>query len=201
MGARTAQLAVIASAAKQSRSRPATLDCFVASLFAMTRVAWRSRIVVAFVGLALSACDDERKDEASSSDAVRVEDKTPGAWLRRDEADPAMWLASKEQGRAASPTDPRVEALKQALARADASFLESARMVANRTAQLADMLAEAGMKEDYATIIEQLSAVVDAKRGKATYGELCGYYFSLRRGGADRVETLRILKERFGAER
>ncbi|ATQ68954.1 MULTISPECIES: hypothetical protein [Methylosinus] len=165
----------------------------------MTRVTSRSRVVVAFVGLALCACDDERKNDAPSSDAVRVEDKTPGAWLRRDEADPAIWLASKEQGRAASPTDPRVETLNRALARADASFLESARMVANRTAQLADMLAEAGMKEDYASLIEQLSAVVDAKRGKATYGELCGYYFSLRRGGADRAETLRILKERFGA--
>jgi hypothetical protein len=193
-GAQAVQPPVIASEAKQSRSRPTALDCFVAALLAMTRAG------VAALGLALCACDDgERSGESPSSDAVRIEDKTPGAWLRRDEADPAVWLASKELGRAAAPTDPRVATLRQALARADASFLESARMVANRTAQLADMLAEAGMKEDYATIIDELSAVVDAKRGKATYGELCGYYFSLRRGGADRAETLQILKQRFGA--
>ncbi|MBY6240855.1 MxaH protein [Methylosinus sp. Sm6] len=157
------------------------------------------RIAVALGCVALCACDDGRsKGEAPSSDAVRVEDKTPGAWLRRDEADPAVWLASKEQGRAATPDDARVATLKKALARADFSFLETERMVANRTAQLAEMLAREGMSEDYATIIEELAAVVDAKKGKATYGELCGYYFSLRRGGASRAETLRILKERFG---
>jgi hypothetical protein len=202
---RSASRAVIASEAKQSRSRAMALDQLAldrcaAVRFAVTATATRIAVLLGCFGL-LTACDDGKgRGAPPSSDAVRIEDKTPGAWMRRDDdRDPAVWLASKEAGRPAAPTDARVAQLKRALELADAYFLESERMVANRTAQLAEMLAADSMPEDYATILDELSAVVNAKFGKATYGELCQYYFSLRRSGAERPKALQILKERYGA--
>ena len=72
-------------------------------------------------------------------------------------------------------------------------------MVANRTAQLAEMLAEDGKPEGPAALIEGLASVVDPKRGKETYGELCQFYFTLRHGGADRDAALARLSARYGS--
>ena len=72
-------------------------------------------------------------------------------------------------------------------------------MVANRTAQLAEMLAEDSKPEQPAALIEGLASVVDPKRGKETYGELCQFYFTLRHGGADREAALSQLSARYGS--
>ena len=66
--------------------------------------------------------------------------------------------------------------------------------MANRTAQLAEMLAEDGKPEIAAALIEGLSSVVNAERGKETYGELCQFYFILRRNGADHGTALTELR-------
>ena len=89
--------------------------------------------------------------------------------------------------------------MRVAFAAAAAKFLESDRMVANRTAQLAQMLAEDGKPEIAAALIEGLSSVVNAERGKETYGELCQFYFTLRRNGADHATALTELRMRYGS--
>jgi len=48
-------------------------------------------------------------------------------------------------------------------------------------------------------LIERLASVVDPKRGKETYGELCQFYFTLRHGGADRDAALMQLRARYGS--
>ena len=94
--------------------------------------------------------------------------------------------------------DPAVFRIKKAFEAAAPKFLESDRMVANRTAQLAEMLAKDGRSESAAALIEELSTVVDPARPKETYGELCQYYYILRRTGADRDTALAQLRTRYG---
>ena len=161
----------------------------------------RMRAFIAIACLATTtACDDRKQDrEVGSSDKVDANVKTPQSWIRRnDDADPAIWLASKGVGHPLSADDPTVERVRRAFQTAATRFLESDRMVANRTAQLAAMLAEDGKPEDPAALIEGLASVVDPKHGKETYGELCQFYFTLRHGGADRDAALMQLSARYG---
>jgi hypothetical protein len=161
--------------------------------------------MLAFIAIAClattTACDDPKQDrEIDSSDVVDANVKTPQSWIRRnDDADPAFWLASKEARRPLSVDDPTVGRIKQAFHATATRFLESDRMVANRTAQLAEMLAEDGKPEEPAALIEGLASVVDPTRGKETYGELCQFYFTLRHGGADRDAALGQLRARYGS--
>ncbi len=160
------------------------------------------RAFIAIACLAMTtACDDRKQDrEIGSSDVVDANVKTPQSWIRRnDDADPAIWLASKGAERPLSSDDLIVERVRRAFQTAATRFLESDRMVANRTAQLAAMLAEDGKPEDPAALIEGFASVVDPTRGKETYGELCQFYFTLRHGGMVRDAALGRLRARYGS--
>ncbi len=160
------------------------------------------RILLAIACLAmLTACDDRKRDrEIGSSDVVDANFKAPQSWFRRnDDIDSAIWLASKGARGPLSADDPNVGRIRQAFLAAATRFLESDRMVANRTAQLAEMLADDGKPEQPVALIEGLASVVDPKRGKETYGELCQFYFTLRHGGADRDAALSQLSARYGS--
>ena len=160
------------------------------------------RVLVALACLAMTtACDDRKRDrEIRSSDVVDANIKAPESWIRRnDDIDPAIWLASKEARRPLSADDPTAIRIREALHAAATRFLESDRMVANRTAQLAEMLAEDGKPEQPAALIEGLASVVDPKRGKETFGELCQFYFTLRHGGVDRDAALARLSARYAS--
>jgi len=150
----------------------------------------------------LTGCG-ERKEQRRAAQDVVVEKKSEApqaSWIRRnDDMDPAVWLASKEAGRRLAPDDPSVARLRKAFGGAESKYLESDRMIANRTAQLADMLAKDGNPEAAADIVEGLSTVIGVGRGKETYGELCQFYFTLRHNGADREAVLAELQARYGA--
>ncbi len=152
-------------------------------------------------GLFLAGCGGEdRHDDAV--DTIDPEDKGAGNWLRAtDSADPATWLVSREQGRVVAETDPAVVEMREALASARAHFLETERMLANRTAQLGRMLAEDGHPEGYASLLGALSSVAATAATRQTYGEICQHYFNLRRNGAERGEALRLLSERYRSQR
>lgn len=124
------------------------------------------------------------------------------AWLgRRDRVDPAVWLANRAVRRQLSPADPEVVRLREALTRANAYFLESSRMLANRTAQIGEMLAAHGFSEDYAALLDALSSVAAAAGSKQTYGEVGQHYFNLRRSGVEKAAALAALSERYGVQR
>jgi hypothetical protein len=93
--------------------------------------------------------------------------------------------------------DPAVARMKQAFRAAASTFLESDRMVANRTAQLAEMLAKDGKPEAAADLVEGLSSAVSAERGR--YDELCQFYFTLRHNGAEREAARAELRARYGS--
>ena len=164
-----------------------------------------SRTIAALLAIAclgtLTACEDRKQQRGPRFNNV-VKEKTvaPQSWIRRnDDIDPALWLVSRESGRQVAIEDPVVARVKKAFEAAASKFLESDRMVANRTAQLAEMLAQEGRPETAAALIEGLSSVVNAERGKETYGELCQFYFTLRHSGANRDAALAELRARYGS--
>ena len=163
---------------------------------------------VSKAGVALAACflcvacgKEERANEVN--DVIETKDeKSSAIWLRANEhVDPALWLASREAGRELAATDPAVETMREAIVAARAHFLESHRMLANRTAQIGKMLAEDGRAEDYAGILYELAEVAKAAGQTQTYGELCQHYYNLRHKGATREEALAVLAERYKAQK
>jgi hypothetical protein len=155
--------------------------------------------ILAVAGIALASGCDDRRPKPELEDVADSRPRAPPSWIRRnDEVDPAVWLASKEAGHALPVDDPAVSRARRAFRAAATRFLESDRMVANRTAQLVEMLANDGKTEDATALIEGLASVASASGGKETYGELCQFYFILRHGGADRDSALGRLRGRYG---
>lgn len=163
---------------------------------------------VSKAGFALAACllyaacgKEERANE--SNDVIGTQEEKSGEiWLRANEhVDPALWLPSREAGRDLAATDPAVDKMRDAILAARAHFLESHRMLANRTAQIGKMLAEDGRAEDYAGILYALAEVAKAAGQTQTYGELCQHYYNLRHKGATREEALNVLAERYRTQK
>lgn len=161
----------------------------------------RACLAATTLSLLLSACEDAKSPQEREQHAVAVkrDDELP-RWLSlTDRVDPAVWLAAKESGRP-SPQGAAVERMRRALDEAKTHFLESPRMLANRLAQLGDMLTAAGMSEDYAELVGSLSQVASAAPVKQTFGEMCQHYFNLRSQGESRAAALASLAERYGAQ-
>lgn len=159
-------------------------------------------------GLALLACllcvaCGEEDRAGGSDDVIEAQDgKTDAAWLRAvDHVDPALWLASREVGRELPANDLAVGRMREALLAARPHFLESDRMLANRTAQIGKMLMEDGSAEDYAGLLKAFANVAAAAGQKQTYGELCQHYYNLRHKGAARDDALRLLSARYETQK
>ncbi|GJE16820.1 hypothetical protein [Methylobacterium marchantiae] len=157
--------------------------------------------------LVLSACDrgEEGKDQAvSTEDQVVVATKSDAdvpTWLSHtDPMEPARWLASREIGKPAPEVGSQTEHLRHSLTRAKDSFIEDPRMIANRTVQLGQMLAEAGKPEPYADLIDGLEEVAAATHRKQLFGEMCQHYYNTRQQGADRTSALSRLTERYAVQ-
>lgn len=156
--------------------------------------------------LLCAACGKEEGAQERAREANDViesqEEKSSEIWLRANEhVDPALWLASREAGRELGTNDPAVEKIREAIITARAHFLESHRMLVNRTAQIGKMLAEDGRAEDYAGILYQLAEVAKAAGQTQPYGELCQHYFNLRHKGSTREEALNVLAERYRTQK
>lgn len=149
--------------------------------------------------LLLAACEEPRPRREPRA----VEPERGGAppkWLSvTDDRDPAAWLAAHRSG--AAPAEGEVERLREALAEAGMFFLESPRMLANRQAQLGDMLFAAGVGEDDARLLAALARVAAASARKQTFGELCQHYYNLRRQGQGKEDALAALAERYAMQK
>ncbi|MBE7202258.1 MAG: MxaH protein [Parafilimonas terrae] len=146
--------------------------------------------------LTLSACD--RGTEAENTDpsvVARTSESELPAWLApTDGTDPARWLAGREAGHPLPADAPPVRALRATLTTASAGFIEDPRMIANRTLQLGQMLAEVGKTESYRSLIEGLGQVAALRgRHKSLYGEMCQHYFNTRNRGLDHHAALEDL--------
>jgi hypothetical protein len=159
------------------------------------------------LALGLAACDrpeEPAKARQDTEDGTVVATKSDAdipPWLSpTDPMEPARWLASRELGRPAPEVGSQADHLRHSLARAKTAFIEDPRMVANRTVQLGQMLAEAGMPESYADLLDGLEAVAAVTTRKQLYGELCQQYYNTRRQGVDRTTTLARLTERYATQ-
>lgn len=167
-----------------------------------TRGEWSG--VLAVLSLLLVACGEaERVREAQTDDVIEPEDgRTDAIWLRaNDHVDPAQWLASREAGRELGATEPAVGRIREAFVLARQHFIESHRMLANRTAQIGKMLADEGKAEDYASILNALTDVATAAGQRQTYGELCHHYYNLRQKSVSREDALRLLSQRYETQK
>ncbi|MHC2104166.1 MULTISPECIES: MxaH protein [unclassified Methylobacterium] len=152
-------------------------------------------------GLVLAACDRAQESGSEEGQAVvaRTAESELPPWLSpTDGTDPARWLAGREAGHPVPAGSEPVRVLQDALAEARTAFIEDPRMIANRTAQLGQMLAEIGKTERYALLLTGFSAVA-ARRGrhKSLYGEMCQHYFNTRARGVDHAAALALLADRF----
>ena len=108
---------------------------------------------------------------------------------------------SREAGKLLPNDDAASAQMRRSLGRAQSFFIEDPRMIANRTAQLGEMLGQAGKSERYETLLEGLTRVAQGARGRQLYGEMCQHYYNTRQQGADRTTALARLSERYGAQR
>jgi hypothetical protein len=154
--------------------------------------------------IALGGCggkdEDQARNEEQSVVATQSDADIP-TWLSpTDPMDTGRWLASREAGRPLSNDDAASAQMRRSLGQAQSFFIEDPRMIANRTAQLGEMLGEAGKKERYEDLIEGLTQVARGAKGRQLYGEMCQHYFNTRQRGEDRGATLARLSERYGAQ-
>jgi hypothetical protein len=134
------------------------------------------------------------REEPDSSDERTILIKKPEnipAWLAvNDKSEPAVWLRSREAGHEVLSTDPEVGRLGRVLKQAVSRFYEDERMIANRTAQTADALAESGQPEHAIDILTGMVDAADVSSDRKLYGDMCQHYLILRRGGEDHAQAL-----------
>lgn len=160
-------------------------------------------MIFAGVCALFASCGEERRG-VQQDDMIEPDNgKGANIWLRAtDHTEPALWLARREPGGAVvSERDPAVERIRAALLSARAHFLESDRMLANRTAQLGQMLAADGHAENFAQLIGSLLEIAAAAGEKQSYGALCQHYYNLRHAGIERDAALRALASRYCAQK
>lgn len=136
--------------------------------------------------LTMSACDrGGGADTADQAVVARTSESELPAWLSpTDGTDPARWLAGREAGRPLPADAGPVRAMRTTLNGAAGGFIEDPRMIANRTVQLGQMLAEVGKSERSGALIDGLGRIA-ARHGrhKRLYGEMCQHYFNTRMRG------------------
>ena len=146
----------------------------------------------------LAACN--RGDDAAERDetvVARTSETELAAWLsHKDGTDPARWLAGREAGHPLANDAAPVQAIRASLARAAEGFIEDRRMIANRTVQLGEMLAETGKSESYRDLLDGLGRIAAARgRHKSLYGEMCQHYVNFRNRGLGHEAALAELAE------
>jgi hypothetical protein len=145
----------------------------------------------------LAACDDAASPGAGKVVASQGSTKLP-QWLDiRDSVEPALWLRSREVGHPVLASDPEVGRLRRALNQAVGRFIEDERMIANRTAQMSDLLAAAGQPEQSVDIMTGMIDVADSTAHKQIYSALCQHYLNLRTVGVGRTTALAKLIESY----
>lgn len=153
-----------------------------------------------FACAGLGGCGDEpvRQEAKRVDPAGAAPHKT--AWLELSSPlSPAQWLASRGEEDARPITDPEVQRVAELLATAHTRYRESERMIANRSAQLSEMLEPHGIKERATDILGDLTSIGGKMGQTEGFGAVSQYYFNLRVSSVTRTEALATLKTRYGA--
>ena len=147
--------------------------------------------------LALAACNEEPDARRERTVVVKKPEEV-STWLSvTDKIETALWLRSREVGHDVLASDSEADRLRRAIRQAVSRFYEDERMIANRTAQTGDALAEAGQPERYVDILTGMVDAADLSSDRKLYGEMCQHYLILRRNGADRAKALEQVRTAF----
>jgi hypothetical protein len=153
----------------------------------------RYYLALSLCALCLAACNDE-PDTSNERAVVFKKPEDLPKWLGiSDKIEPSLWLRSREVGHEVLPSDPEVDRLRRAMQQASVRFYEDGRMIANRTAQTGDALAEIGQPERYVDILTSMIDVADFSPDRQLFGEMCQHYLITRKNGEDRTEALQQL--------
>ena len=140
--------------------------------------------------LALAACNEEPDTRRERTVVIKNPDEV-STWLAvTDKIETAVWLRSREVGHDVLASDPEADRLRRAIRQAVSRFYEDERMIANRTAQTGDALAEAGQPERYVDILTGMIDAADLSSDRNLYGDMCQHYLILRRSGEGRTQAL-----------
>lgn len=148
----------------------------------------------------LAACGDEAPDREAGRTSQRDAAAAHQApWLEvGSPLTPAQWLASRGEAAPRPVGDPEVKRVAQQLVAAHAVYRESERMIANRAAQLSDMLVPLGIRESATAILDDLTQVAGAVGQTEGFGAMSQHYFNLRAASVGRADALATLKARYG---
>lgn len=159
------------------------------------------QFIAAGLALLAAACSDDEPanpaDKAAEKGAPSAAHRE--AWLQHNsKITPAQWLASRHEAELRPVNDPAVVQIAQTLDRANRLYRESERMIANRSAQLEDMLRDLKITESAVTILNDLTAVAGEIGQTEGFGAVSQHYFNLRSGNQSRDAALATLRSRYG---
>lgn len=168
-----------------------------------TTVLSRSRLLIRagllMLGLSLAACSDDKHDTSRGTAGARSEAAHKVAWLDLDSpVTPAQWLVSRGEEKPRSLSDPEVQRITKELKAAHALYRESQRMIANRAAQLSDMLAGIGISEPATDVLASLTGIAGEAGQIEGFGGVAQHYFNLRAASVARGDALEALKAHYG---
>ncbi len=109
----------------------------------LTRRSIRGSFLMLACAGSLAACGEDADEPQKKVVSVSQPTRLPNWLTVKDEIEPSLWLRSPEVGHLVPPSDPEVDRIRRAMHRATLRFFEDQRMIANRTARTADVLAEA----------------------------------------------------------
>jgi hypothetical protein len=150
--------------------------------------------------LATACSDDEPLEKPTRHGDVTA---PAGAQARRwmpvdSRLTPAQWLAGRDAAEPRPHDDPIVRKLARDLVAANRLYRESERMIANRAAQLEDMLREIGVTETASNILEDLARLPGEAGQTEGFGAISQHYYNLRANRMDREAALAQLRDRYG---
>lgn len=149
----------------------------------------------------LGGCGDEVSTDQARTPA-RGDAAYQVAWLEvSSPLSPAQWLVSRRDDQLKPIGDADVQIVAQRLATANARYRESERMIANRAAQLSEMLASRGIVEGPIAILDDLTSIAGEIGQTEGFGAISQHYFNLRVADVERGEALDMLKTRYGPRR
>lgn len=163
----------------------------------------RSRLLMRagllLLGLSLVACSDEQRDSSRGATSGGSEAPHKVTWLDLDSpVTPAQWLVSRGEEKPRSLSDPEVQRVTRELKDAHALYRESQRMIANRAAQVSDMLAGIGITEPATEVLASLAGIAGEAGQTEGFGGVAQHYFNLRAASLARAEALEALKVHYG---
>ena len=159
--------------------------------------------VGALVGGMLTGCgDDAPTARKSAQPASSTMAPHQVKWLDLGhQISPAQWLVSRHEATLRPADDAEVQRVARQLAIAHKVYRESERMIANRAAQLSDMLVPLGIDESAPAVLDDLIGVANDIGMTEGFGAVVQHYFNLRASKVARDEALATLKSRYGGKR